>query len=65
MGQGCHTVLAQMAAEEFQTSVDKVRQIWADTAVTPYDITSTADLTTFNTGHSLLRACVDAKRQIF
>ncbi|MDP2744403.1 MAG: xanthine dehydrogenase family protein molybdopterin-binding subunit, partial [Dehalococcoidia bacterium] len=65
VGQGCHTVLAQMAAEEFQTSVDKVRQIWADTAVTPYDITSTADLTTFNTGNSLLRACQDAKRQIF
>jgi CO/xanthine dehydrogenase Mo-binding subunit len=64
VGQGCHTILAQIAAEEFHTSLDKIRQIYADTAVTPYDITSTANLTTFNTGNSLRRACQDAKRQI-
>lgn len=63
-GQGCHTVLAQIAAEEFNTSVDKIKQIYSDTAITPYDITSTANLTTFNTGNSLRRACQDAKRQI-
>jgi len=63
-GQGCHTVLAQIAAEEFRTSPEKIKQIYSDTAVTPYDITSTANLTTFNTGNSLRRACHDAKRQI-
>jgi CO/xanthine dehydrogenase Mo-binding subunit len=64
VGQGCNTLLAQIAAEEFHTSLDKIKQIYADTAVTPYDITSTANLTTFNTGNSLRRACQDAKRQI-
>ncbi|MBM2832195.1 MAG: xanthine dehydrogenase [Dehalococcoidia bacterium] len=65
VGQGCNTILSQIAAEEFQTPVGKVRQISGDTAVTPYDITSTANLTTFNTGNTVRRACQDAKRQIF
>jgi CO/xanthine dehydrogenase Mo-binding subunit len=36
IGQGCHTVLAQIAAEEFGVSVDEVKMVWGDTAITPY-----------------------------
>lgn len=65
VGQGTQTVLAQLAAEEFGISIEKVRQVSADTAVTPYDITSTGNITTFSTGNAVVGACRDAKRQIF
>ncbi|MFC1968493.1 xanthine dehydrogenase family protein molybdopterin-binding subunit, partial [Chloroflexota bacterium] len=64
MGQGCDTVLAQIAAEEFATSVDKVKVARGDTAITPYDAGSVSSRTTFHTGNAVRLACQDAKRQI-
>ncbi len=66
IGQGCHTVLAQIAAEEFGVSVDEVKMVWGDTAFTPYfSRGSTSQRTTFNVGNAIRLACQDAKRQIF
>jgi CO/xanthine dehydrogenase Mo-binding subunit len=66
IGQGCHTVLAQIAAEEFGVSVDEVKMVWGDTAITPYfSRGSTSQRTTFNVGNAIRLACQDAKRQIF
>jgi CO/xanthine dehydrogenase Mo-binding subunit len=65
LGQGCNTSLAQMAAEEFGTSVNRVRVVYTDTAVTPYDFGTIANRVTWHTGNALLLACKDAKRQIF
>jgi len=66
IGQGCNTVLAQIAAEEFGVSVDEVKMVWGDTAITPYfSRGSTSQRTTFNVGNAIRLACQDAKRQIF
>lgn len=65
MGQGVHTTLAQMAAEEFGIPLDKVRQVYTDTALTPYDYGCVSSRATFHTGNALLLACRDAKRQLF
>lgn len=65
LGQGCNTILAQIAAEEFGVSVDKVKVVYTDTAITPYDFGTISSRSTFNTGNALRLACQDAKRQIF
>ncbi|MFC1968737.1 xanthine dehydrogenase family protein molybdopterin-binding subunit, partial [Chloroflexota bacterium] len=64
VGQGCDTVLAQIAAEEFSTSVDKVKIVRGDSAITPWDFGSVSSRVTFYTGNAVRLACQDAKRQI-
>ncbi len=65
VGQGGNTALAQIAAEEFGTSVDKVRIVFTDTAVTPFDAGTVSSRSTFHTGNALRLACQNVKRQIF
>ncbi|MFC1980530.1 xanthine dehydrogenase family protein molybdopterin-binding subunit, partial [Chloroflexota bacterium] len=65
IGQGCDTVLAQIAAEEFSTTIDKVRMITRDTAITPYDFGAVSSRTTIHDGNALRLACQNAKQQIF
>lgn len=65
VGQGCNTALAQMAAEEFGTSIDKIKLVQTDTAVTPFDAGTISSRSTFHAGNALRLACQDAKRQIF
>jgi CO/xanthine dehydrogenase Mo-binding subunit len=65
VGQGVNTALAQMAAEEFGTSVDKVRMVFTDTAITPFDAGTVSSRSTFHTGNALRLACQDAKHRIF
>lgn len=65
MGQGCNTILAQIAAEEFDVSMDRIRVVNADTGITPYDYSTVSSRTTYHTGNALRRACQDAKRQVF
>ena len=64
IGQGCDTVLAQMAANEFATSIDKVKIVSCDTAITPYEEATVSSRITFHAGNALLLACKDAKNQI-
>ncbi len=65
MGQGCITVLAQIAAEEFGVSMDRVKVVWGDTNFTPYfSRGSTSQRSTFNLGNAVRLACQDAKRQL-
>ncbi len=65
MGQGTHHCLAQMAAEEFGLPMKKVRVVRGDTATTPYDAGSYGSRSIFHSGNALLKACADAKRQMF
>jgi CO/xanthine dehydrogenase Mo-binding subunit len=65
VGQGGHTVLAQIAAEEFNTSMNKVKIVYTDTAITPYDGGTISSRSTYHDGNALRLACQDAKRQIF
>lgn len=65
MGQGTHSALAQMAAEEFGISMESVRVVRGDTATTPYDAGSWSSRSIFHTGNALVAACRDAKQQMF
>jgi CO/xanthine dehydrogenase Mo-binding subunit len=63
-GMGAETVMAQLAAEEFRTSVRAVRVVRGDSESTPYDTFSASSFTTYNTGNAVRLACQDAIRQI-
>lgn len=64
MGTGCDTILAQMAAEVLETSMDKIIVHSADTDISPYDPGSYASSTTYVTGNAVIKAAEDIKRQI-
>ncbi|MFC2040687.1 xanthine dehydrogenase family protein molybdopterin-binding subunit [Chloroflexota bacterium] len=65
IGQGTNTVLAQMAAEEFGVTMDKLRVVRGDTAIVPYSEGASASRTTFYSGNATRLACEDAQKQIF
>ena len=64
MGTGCDTILAQMAAECMDCSVEDVAVFGADTDASPYDSGSYASSTTYITGKAVERACAELKTQI-
>ncbi|MCT4620568.1 MAG: molybdopterin-dependent oxidoreductase [Marinisporobacter sp.] len=64
MGTGSDTILAQMAAEILETSMEKVIVHSADTDISPYDTGSYASSTTYVTGNAVIKACEDIKSKI-
>lgn len=64
IGQGCHTVLAQIAAEELGLKMEDVRIVGPDTDLTPYDHGVSSSRTTFFTGNAVKAAAADTKRQL-
>lgn len=56
MGTGSDTILAQMACEILETTMDKINVISADTDVVPYDPGSYASSTTYVTGMAVVKA---------
>ena len=65
LGQGSSTIFSQMIAEEFKIPVSKVRVLNPDTDVTPFDLGTSSSRSTFNMGNAIIKACRDAKRQLF
>jgi CO/xanthine dehydrogenase Mo-binding subunit len=65
LGQGCNTILAQIAAEEFNTSMDKIKVVFTDTDITPYDYGTVSSRSTYHNGNALRLACQDAKQKMF
>jgi CO/xanthine dehydrogenase Mo-binding subunit len=65
LGQGAHTVLAQIAAEEFQTDFENIKVVFCDTALCPYDEGTYCSRGTYINGNAVMLACRDAKRQLF
>lgn len=65
LGQGQHTILAQIAAEEFDTSLENIIIVPVDTDYTPLDSNTGSQRQTFYMGNAVRLACNDAKRQIF
>jgi carbon-monoxide dehydrogenase large subunit len=63
-GQGAHTVLAQIAAQELSVPLDTVRCVMPDTSVTPFDRSSTSSRTTFHMGLVVQEASADVRRQL-
>jgi CO/xanthine dehydrogenase Mo-binding subunit len=64
LGQGSHTILPQIAAEELGISYENVRVVASDTAITPYDRSTGASRTTTLMGSAMIDACADAKQQL-
>ena len=63
IGQGSHTVLAQIAAEEMGVPLEKVRLVGSDTAVTLFERSTGASRTTTLMGRAVLEACREAIAQ--
>ncbi len=57
MGTGCDTILAQIAAEVLECSVDEITVFGADTDTSPYDSGSYASSTTYITGKATVEKC--------
>lgn len=64
MGTGCDTILAQMAADCLDCSVDNIVVSGADTDTSPYDSGSYASSTTYVTGRAVQKACEKLKNKI-
>lgn len=65
VGQGAHTVMAQIVAEEFGVSINKVKTASLDTSHTPFDSGAYSSRQTYWSGNAVRLACQDAKRQLF
>ena len=63
IGQGSHTVLAQIAAEEMGVPFEKVRLIGSDTGVTLFERSTGASRTTTLMGRAVMEACREAIAQ--
>lgn len=64
MGTGSDTILAQMAAEILDTTVESIIVHAADTDVSPYDPGSYASSTTYVTGMAVVKAAEELKQKI-
>src|SRR5262249_58537935 len=64
MGQGARTVMAQIAAEVLAVSMDRVRVATPDTAVTPYDQTTSSSRSTTMMGRAVQEAAEDVRAQL-
>lgn len=64
LGQGLHTVLAQMVAEELGIAPEWITVENPDTEVTPYERSTTASRSTFHTGNAVRLAAREVRQQI-
>jgi CO/xanthine dehydrogenase Mo-binding subunit len=64
MGQGTRTVLAQIAAEVLSVPLTRVTVVQPDTAVTPYDQTTSSSRSTAMTGRAVQAAAEDVREQL-
>ncbi|PYN77843.1 MAG: aldehyde oxidase [Candidatus Rokuibacteriota bacterium] len=64
MGQGTRTVLAQIAAEVLCVPLTRVTVVQPDTAVTPYDQTTSSSRSTAMTGRAVQMAAEDVREQL-
>ena len=64
MGQGARTVLSQIAARELGIELDRVAIVMGDTAVVPYDSSTSASRSTVFMGNAVIKACADVKAKL-
>lgn len=64
MGTGCDTILAQIAADCMDCSVDDIVVHGVDTDVSPYDSGSYASSTTYLTGMAVVKTCEKLRKKI-
>ncbi len=64
LGTGARTALMQMAAEELDVSFARIEMVMGDTATTPDQWLTAANLTIFQGGSELRRAAASARRAL-
>jgi 4-hydroxybenzoyl-CoA reductase alpha subunit len=64
MGQGVHTSLAMIAAEELGVNLDDITVVTPDTLITPVAMGSFGSRANFIGGNAVRRAAADAKKQL-
>ncbi|MDO4336651.1 MAG: molybdopterin-dependent oxidoreductase [Eubacteriales bacterium] len=64
MGTGCDTILAQIAADCMETSMENIVVFGVDTDISPYDSGSYASATTYTTGTAVMQACEELRTRI-
>jgi CO/xanthine dehydrogenase Mo-binding subunit len=64
MGQGTHTIMAQIVAEELGVNIEAVNIMSNDTDLTPYDLGSFGSRATFVNGNAALAAARNTKKEI-
>lgn len=64
MGQGARTVLTQIAAQELGIAADRIAMVMGDTAVVPFDSSTSASRSTVFMGNAVIKACEHIKAQL-
>ncbi len=64
IGQGCNTILSQIAAEELKTPIEKVRMAELDTDAIPFDASTTSSRSTYHMGNAVRGAAIDAREKL-
>jgi CO/xanthine dehydrogenase Mo-binding subunit len=64
IGQGCNTILSQVAAEELKIPFEKVRMAPLDTDMIPFDASTTSSRSTYHMGNAVRGAAIDAREKI-
>lgn len=64
IGQGSHTALAQIAAEELGLPIEAVTVNLPDTEYSPYEWQTVASRTSYSAGNAIRMAAYDAKTQL-
>jgi len=64
MGQGWFTIASQIISEELGVPLENIRISTPDTAVAPYDASTTSSRTTFNMGNAVKMAAKNVKLQL-
>ncbi|MEQ8223199.1 MAG: xanthine dehydrogenase family protein molybdopterin-binding subunit [Candidatus Eremiobacterota bacterium] len=58
MGQGCQTVLSQIAAETLKVPLEKINiSKYVDTQYSPYEWQTVGSITTYRAGNAVIQAC--------
>src|SRR3990167_3694857 len=64
IGQGCSTILSQVAAEELKVPLERIRMAPLDTDVIPFDASTTSSRSTYHMGNAVRRAAIDVREKI-
>jgi len=64
LGTGSDTVLAQIAAETLETSLDKIIVYSSDTDLTPFDVGAYASSTTYLSGEAVRKTALQVREQV-
>jgi len=65
MGQGGHTAMAQITADTLGLPLHAIKIVGPDTAVTPFDTTTSASRSTSMMGSAVIAACASMKKKLF